>query len=370
MDPRIEKLADVLVRHSTKLQPGEKVFIEAFDTSDALVTALIDRVTQAGAIPFVETRSMRVMRSLLTNATESQMRDIAAHELSRMKNVQAYMGIRGSHNALEYSDVPSEKLRLYSSIWNHQVHSEQRVNHTKWVVLRYPSPAFAQAAGMSTEAFEQFYFDVCTLDYAKMAQAQKPLHKRMLEADRVRLTGVDTDLTFSIKGIGAVMCSGDRNIPDGETYSCPVKDSVNGVIHYNTPTIYQGTRFTDVRLEFKDGKIVNATASDTKKLNAILDSDEGARYVGEFAIGFNPYILNPMMDILFDEKINGSFHFTPGQAYKAAGNGNTSSIHWDMVFIQRPEYGGGEIFFDDELIRKDGVFVPADLHGLNPENLK
>ncbi len=370
MDSRIRKLADVLVRHSTKLQPGEKVLIETFDTPDALVIALIERVTEAGAIPFVETRSMRVLRSLFTHATEAQMRDIAAHELSRMKNVQAYMGIRGSHNALEYSDVPSDRMKLYSSLWNHEVHTQQRVNHTKWVVLRYPSPSFAQAAGMSTEAFEDFYFNVCTLDYAKMAEAQKPLHKRMVEADRVRLTGKDTDLEFSIKGIGAVMCSGDRNIPDGETYSCPVKDSVNGVIHYNTPTIYQGTRFTDVRLEFKDGKIVDATASDTKKLNAILDSDEGARYIGEFAIGFNPYILNPMLDILFDEKINGSFHFTPGQAYKAAGNGNTSSIHWDMVFIQRPEYGGGEIYFDNELIRKDGIFVPDDLHALNPENLK
>jgi aminopeptidase len=370
MDPRIRKLADVLVAHSTKLQPGERVFIESFDTPDEMVTALIERVTQAGGVPFVETRSSQVLRKLYQNATEDQIKAIAHWELQRMEHVQAYIGVRGSRNALEMSDVPSERINLYQTLWWKPVHTERRINHTKWVVLRYPSPAFAQAAGMSTEAFEDFYFNVCTLDYARMAEAQKPLHKRMLEADRVRITGKNTDLEFSIKGIGAVMCSGDRNIPDGECYSCPVRDSVNGVISFNTPTVYQGTRFTDIRLEFKDGQIVDATGSDTAKLNRILDTDDGSRYIGEFAIGFNPYIMDPMLDILFDEKINGSFHFTPGQAYKQAWNGNNSSVHWDMVMIQRPEYGGGEIIFDGEVIRKDGLFVPADLHPLNPENLK
>lgn len=370
MDSRIRKLADVLVAHSTRLQAGERVFIETFDIPDEMVTALIERVAQAGAVPFVETRSSRVLRKLYQNATEDQIKAIANWELQRMEHVQAYIGVRGSRNALELSDVPSERMKLYQQHWWKPVHTERRINHTRWVVLRYPSPAFAQAAGMSTEAFEDFYFNVCTLDYARMAEAQKPLHKRMLEADRVRLTGPGTDLEFSIKGIGAVMCSGDRNIPDGECYSCPVRDSVNGVISFNTPTIYQGTRFTDIRLEFKNGKIVDATGSDTAKLNRILDTDEGARFIGEFAIGFNPHIMEPMLDILFDEKINGSFHFTPGQAYKQAWNGNNSSVHWDMVMIQRPEYGGGEIIFDGEVIRKDGVFVPADLQGLNAENLR
>ncbi len=369
-DSRILKLADVLVAHSTKLQPNERVLIEAFDVPEDLVSALIDRVVAAGAIPFVETKNNRVLRKLLQNANLDMVERQASWELSRMEQMDAYIGIRGSFNALESSDVPNDKMALYQKhVWG-TVH-RHRVNKTKWVVLRYPSPAFAQSAGMSTEAFEDFYFNVCTLDYAKMEAAQQPLKARMDKAERVRLTGVGTNLEFSLNGLQAIVCAGERNIPDGECFSAPVRDSVNGVIKYNTPTIYQGVKFSDITLEFKDGKIIDATGSDTKRLNEILDSDEGARYIGEFAIGFNPYVTKPMLDILFDEKIAGSFHFTPGQAYEGvADNTNRSSVHWDMVFIQTPEYGGGEIYFDDELIRKDGLFVPQDLQDLNPENLK
>jgi aminopeptidase len=244
------------------------------------------------------------------------------------------------------------------------------VNKTRWVVLRWPSPSMAQAANMSTEAFEDFYFKVCTMDYRKMAKAMLPLEKRMKTADQVRITAPGTDLSFSIKEIGAKSCNGKLNIPDGEVFSCPVKNSVNGAIQFNTPTLYSGTRFENVRLEFENGRVTNATSNNSSRLNEILDTDAGARYIGEFALGFNPHIQNPMCDILFDEKIAGSLHFTPGQAYEVADNGNRSAVHWDMVLIQRPEWGGGEIWFDDELIRKDGLFVPKDLKALNPENLK
>jgi len=166
------------------------------------------------------------------------------------------------------------------------------------------------------------------------------------------------------------MCKGDRNIPDGEVFSCPVRNSINGTIRFNTPTLYSGTKFENVALEFKNGKVVGATSNNTKRLNEILDTDPGARYTGEFSLGFNPFILNPMCDILFDEKIAGSLHLTPGQAYKDCDNGNRSAVHWDMVLIQRPEWGGGEIWFDGELIRKNGLFVTKDLKGLNPANLK
>jgi aminopeptidase len=247
---------------------------------------------------------------------------------------------------------------------------DHRINRTRWVVLRWPTPSMAQAAGMSTEAFEDFYFDVCTMNYPRLAKAMVPLERRMKAADRVHLKGSNTDLTFSIKGIGAKMCKGDRNIPDGEVFSCPVKNSVNGHIQFNAPTIHSGTRFENVRLDFNRGEIVKAASNNTKRLNEILDTDAGARYVGEFSLGFNPYILTPMCDILFDEKIAGSLHFTPGQAYEECDNGNRSVVHWDMVLIQRPEWGGGEIWFDGELIRKDGRFLPKDLRPLNPENLK
>jgi aminopeptidase len=233
------------------------------------------------------------------------------------------------------------------------------------VVLRWPTPAMAQLASMSTEAFEDFYFDVCTLDYRKLLPGMRVLKRLMEKTDRVEITGPGTELRFSIKRIPAVMCGGDRNIPDGEVFTAPVKDSVQGHVTFNVPTVYQGTGFDNVRLEFRDGKVVNATSNEPQKLNGILDSDAGARYIGEFSLGFNPYILHPMRDILFDEKIAGSFHFTPGQAYEDADNGNRSQVHWDMVNIQRPDYGGGEIYFDGKLVRRDGEFLPKELRSLN-----
>jgi aminopeptidase len=335
---------------------------------DEFSIELMRAVRAAGGTPLVEVRHTRISREMVRETNEKHavlLRDI---ELFRMKKVQAYIAIRGSLNASENADVPPDRMSLYSRITRPVL--DYRVNRTRWCVLRWPTPSMAQAAGMSTEAFENLYFDVCTMNYAKMARAMVPLERRMKRADRVRLKSPGTDLTFSLKGIGAKMCKGDRNIPDGEVFSCPVKNSVNGVIQFNTPTIYAGTKFENVRLEFKDGKVVNTAANNTKRLNEILDTDAGARYVGEFSLGFNPYILNPMCDILFDEKIAGSLHFTPGQAYEECDNGNRSAVHWDMVLIQRPEWGGGEVWFDGELIRKNGLFVPNDLKPLNPANLK
>jgi aminopeptidase len=370
LDPRVDQLAEVLIRHSLKLQSGEKVLLESYDAPPEVVAALVRRIGEAGALPLVETRHNRVLRALYQAATDEQMRLIGELELSRMKRMDAYIGLRGADNATELADVPAERMRLYASHWWKPVHSEQRCTHTRWVVLRYPSPAMAQAAGMSLDAFERFYFDVCTLDYGRMTAAMEPLRRQMEAARRVRITGPGTDLAFSIEGIPVIPCGGGRNIPDGECFTAPVRDSVEGTIQFNAPTLYQGKPFTDVRLVFRQGRIVEATASDTPGLNAILDSDPGARYVGEFSLGFNPYILEPMRDILFDEKIAGSLHLTPGNAYEVADNGNRSEVHWDLVLIQRPEYGGGEITFDDTLVRKDGRFVLPDLDGLNPESLR
>lgn len=367
-DPRYSKLAHLLVNYSCALQKGETVLIDVMDIPDEFTVELIRAARKAKATPLVDIRHSRVTREILLGTNDTHARLQRTVELFRMKKVQAYIALRGANNASESSDVPSKLLQLYSKVLRPV--QNYRVNKTKWVVLRWPTPSMAQAAGMSTEAFENLYFDVCTLDYAKMSRAMKPLEKRMQKADKVHLKAQGTDLHFSIKGIGAKMCGGDRNIPDGEVFSCPVKDSVNGCIQFNTPTIYAGTKFENVRLEFKDGKIIHATANNTKRLNEILDTDAGARYVGEFSLGFNPYILNPMCDILFDEKIAGSLHFTPGQAYEDCDNGNRSAVHWDMVLIQRPEYGGGEVWFDGELIRKNGRFLPKDLQGLNPEKLK
>ncbi|RFU69744.1 aminopeptidase [Bacillus sp. V59.32b] len=369
-DPRIERLAKNLINYSVKLQKGEKVLIENFGLQRELVTALVNEAYAAGGYPFVTLKDQQVDRALLLGAQEEQFNMMADFEAEVMSKMDAYIGLRSGDNINEHADVPSDKMAIHGNTVFKKVHREIRVPKTKWVVLRYPTSSMAQLAKMSTEAFEDFYFDVCNLDYGNMSDAMDSLVDLMDNTDKVRLAGPGTDLTFSIKGIKAIKCAGELNIPDGEVYTAPVKDSVNGVITYNTPSPYQGFTFENVKLTFKDGKIIEATANDTERINKVFDTDEGARFIGEFAIGVNPYILHPMQDILFDEKIDGSFHFTPGQCYDDAYNGNQSNIHWDMVTIQRPEYGGGEIYFDDVLIRKDGRFVLPELEKLNPENLK
>lgn len=370
-DIRVDKLAKLLVTHSIRVRDGENVLIDVFGDDRNLARALVREVYRAGGYPFIQLNDPTLTRAILLETSQEHMERITHLALEQMKAMDCYIGIRGTNNINEYIDVPDEKRRLYASIFNHRVHSEERVKNTKWCVLRYPNGSMAQSAKMSTEAFEDFYFDVCLVDYESMAEAMKPLVKRMKQTDEVHIVGPGTDLTFSIKGIPVIPCSGQYNIPDGEVFTAPVRDSVQGRIRFNTPTIYQGVTFENVELHFRNGKIVEAAAGgQTEELNKILDTDEGARFIGEFAIGVNPYIDTPMLDILFDEKINGSFHFTPGQAYEEADNGNRSAIHWDMVCIQRKDYGGGEIYFDGELIRKDGLFVPEDLQPLNPENLR
>jgi aminopeptidase len=362
-DDRFDKLAKLLVEYSIRLKRNETVLIEAFDIPDEMTIALIRAVRKAGGVPFAQTYYTRVNRALALEASDRQLNLMASHELARMKKMNAYIAVRGSNNITELSDVPPEKMKLIGRKMRRV--QDQRVKKTKWVVLRWPTPSMAQLAGMSTEAFEDFYFDVCTLDYRKLLPGMKALKRLMEKTDRVQIKGPGTDLRFSVKGIPAVICGGDRNIPDGEVFTSPVKDSVEGHVTFNAPSIYQGIAFDGIRLEFKSGKIVDATSNETQKLNKILDSDPGARYIGEFSLGFNPRVFQPMRDILFDEKIAGSFHFTPGQAYEEADNGNRSQVHWDMVSIQRPDYGGGEIYFDGKLLRKNGKFLPNQLHSLN-----
>lgn len=370
LDPRIKKLADIIINYSCNLQKGEKVLIESIGQQDELVNELIRKAYEAGGIPYVKLIHPSVERNILMNCTKQQLELRTKLDKELMSNMQAYVGIRGGDNSFEYSDVPNENMRLYQAEYWHTVHGEIRVKKTKWVVMRYPAPSMAQLANTSTEQFEQFYFDVCTLDYSKMNKAMEPLKVLMEKTDKVRLVAKDTDITFSIKGIPAVKCSGEKNLPDGEIYTAPVRDSINGRITFNAPSLNEGFTFENVSLLFKDGKVIEATCNDSERLNKILDTDEGSRYVGEFAFGVNPFINTPMKDILFDEKIAGSIHFTPGACYDDAYNGNKSAVHWDFVLIQTPEYGGGEIYFDDVLIRKDGRFVLKELEVLNPENLK
>ncbi len=371
MDIRNEQLAKNLVNYSCSIKEGEKILIEGHGTdSIELVNCIVKEVYKAKGYPFVSIKPDCIKRNLLLGTDETHSKLMAKYECPRMDDMDAYIGVRASSNITENADVPQSNMAINSKHYSTPLHSEIRVPNTKWVVLRYPNSAMAQFAGTSVESFEEFYYNVCTLDYAKMGRAMESLVSLMKKTDKVRVTGVDTDLTFSIKDIPVIPCDGKLNIPDGEVFTAPIKDSVNGYISYNTPALRDGFVYENIRLEFKDGKIIKATANDTDRINKIFDIDDGARYIGEFAIGVNPYILEPMKDTLFDEKIAGSFHFTPGSSYDEACNSNKSSLHWDLVCIQRPEFGGGEIYFDDVLIRKDGLFVIDELKNLNPENLK
>lgn len=371
LDPRVTRLAELLVNHSVKLTAEDSVLIHAFDMPNEAVAEVVRVCQSKGAKVATRLESALVNRRKLLAMDGGNVDLIADIEKYEMTKMTAYIALRGSENVMEQRDVPGTIQTLWQQRYVKPVVLETRVPNTKWVALKWPTPSFAQQAGMSTEAFEEFYFKVCTLDYSKMATACAPLKDLMDRTDRVHIVGPGTDLKFSIKDIGAVACTGEANIPDGECFSCPVRDSVNGEITFNTVSLFQGKEFSNIHYKIQNGKIIHAEAGEmTSVLNEILDTDEGARYFGEWSLGFNPYVLHPMKDTLFDEKIAGSFHLTPGNAYPPpGGNGNQSAIHWDTVLIQRPEYGGGEIYFDGVLIRKDGIFVLPELEALNPANL-
>ncbi|MDZ4722641.1 MAG: aminopeptidase [candidate division Zixibacteria bacterium] len=362
-DKRNEILAKQLVDYSLEMKPLETLYLEIKGKETfELGKQVIRHATEKGVVVFWYYSDESILRQWLRSAKDEQFKKQADLHMHIMQKADCYMGLRGSDNPFDLADIDPKQMDKHNTLFYKPVHLEERVKRTRWVVLRYPNNAMAQLAQTSQEAFEDFYFDVCCADYDKMSKAQDKLHALMTAADKVHIKSPGTDLTFSLKGIDCVKCDGHRNIPDGEVYTAPVRDSVNGTIRFNTPSLYQGVVYNDITLTFESGKIIKAHAdANVDKLNKVFDTDEGARYIGEFAIGVNPFILHPMKDTLFDEKIAGSFHFTPGQCYDEAYNGNQSAIHWDNVLIQRPEYGGGEIWFDGKLIRKDGVFTDTEM---------
>ena len=369
-DLRIEKLANNLLNYSVNLQKGENILIEILgEDGIQLGIELMKQAEKIGANPQFNIINYKLLREMIINCSEEQIKLYAKYDTQRMKEMDAYIGIRAGSNNAELNGISKEKMNMYNKYYMVPVHFQERVKNTKWCILRYPNSSMAQMSNMSTEEFEDFYFNVCTLDYDKMSKAMDNLVNLMNKTDKVHIVGEKTDLSFSIKEIPAEKYMGTFNIPDGEVATAPIKTSVNGYITYNTETRYNGILFSNIRFEFKDGKIIKATSNKTKELNEILDTDEGARYIGEFALGINPYIEKPIGDTLFDEKIKGSFHLTPGDSLEESDNGNRSSIHWDIVNIQTHEFGGGEIYFDDILIRKDGRFILKELECLNPENL-
>lgn len=363
-DSRVTEMAKVLVDYSTRIKKGDRVLINAAGFEAApLVKELYALCLQRGA-DYVEYsfNAPEIDRQFYNLASKKQLEVFPQHKLDFYKTLTAYIGISAGENSMVNATSNQKSMVAYQKLTRPLI--DQRVKHTKWVVTRFPTHGSAQEARMSLEEYEDYLFGACCIDWAAESRKMEKLKKLMDKTNKVRLKGADTDLSFSIKGLDSIKCDGRYNIPDGEVFTAPVRNSVQGVITYNCPTIYQGKEFNNIRLEFKDGKIVKATAGDmTKALNQILDTDDGARYIGEFSLGVNPNIRTPMRNILFDEKIFGSIHFTPGQAYDEADNGNCSAVHWDMVRLMQD----GEIWFDDCLIQKNGRFVLKELENLNPE---
>lgn len=362
---KIKELSRKIVDYSIKVKEEDKVLITYQNSKcNDLVIELIRDINKKGAVCHTKLSDPVINKELMLGTTEERAKLLGLYSKLEIEEFTAFINIRYSVNDYEDNEVPTNLRKLVSN--ETRKYDEIRINERRWVLLNYPSILDAHKAKMSTDKFRDYALDAMITNYEDLGERIKPLAELMEKTDKVRITGPNTDISFSIKDIEVVPCLGESNLPDGEIFTAPVKNSVNGKITYNCPSPYRGNVFNNVCLEFKDGKIVNCScAGDDKLLEEIFDTDEGSRYIGEFSIGLNPNILYPVGDILFDEKIIGSIHFTPGQAYHEADNGNRSDIHWDLVLIQRKEFGGGEIYFDDVLIRKDGEFVLEELKHLN-----
>lgn len=372
MNQQYVDFAKVLVNYSAEVKPGHLVYIDSLaNTPVEMIIAIMEAVKEAGGSPYAIRRDERLLRMMNLTGNEQLFAFMASHDIHMIEKCDSGIIFRDFGNAHATADVPSELSQLWSKHYAGKVINFRSPRN--WILAKWPTPGMAQLMKMSTEQFEEFYFQTVLFDYAKMEQAALPLKELMDRTDQVTIKGPgDTDLTFSIKDIPSTLCTGKINIPDGEVFTAPVRNSMNGVIQYNTLNVSrEGPSFENIRFEVKDGKIITASCGtgDQEKLDSILDTDEGARYFGEFAFGFHPMITTAVGDTLFDEKIKGSFHLTPGKCYESSPNGNASNVHWDIVCIQRPEYGGGEILFDDVLVRQDGLFVLPELEGLNPDIL-
>lgn len=365
---RLQSLATVLLEHSLGLKKGERLLVRGHGEALPLMGVLVSLALERGIVTDYELMDETMNRLLMIGATRETYKLKADTTLHRIEASDAVVNIFAMGNDYQFADVPQDRLTLTQQMDRPFI--EKMVGEKRWVLLNYPTALGAHKARMGTEAFADHLMKVCTVDYSGMAKALEPLKRRMDKADRVRITAPGTDLSFSVKGLEAVPCTGQNNLPDGEIYTAPVLESVHGTIRFNTPSPFKGHVFHNMTWVFEKGRIVKVGSDEgTEALEAVLSIDEGARRLGEFAFGLNPLIDEAMGNILFDEKINGSIHLAAGQAYDGpADNGNRSANHWDNILILKKEKGGGEVRFDGELIQKDGLFVPEDLAALN--NLK
>lgn len=370
IDPRLEKMAHTVIEHSLKIQPGERVLIDSTKNCSEMIKYMVRLIASKGAIPLVSLKETDIKRELIINGSKEQFELMKLQDEAILNNVDVYINMMDSDNCYDMSDIPDEKRSLYQKYYFKPINFEIIVPKLRWITVDYPSISSAQQFGMSTDAYENYFFDAMTVDYNDLYKKMIPLKEVLDKGQHVEIKSPKINLSFDIDGLNSNICSGEINLPDGEVFIAPTLYSANGEIEFNTPTRYQGSLFENIKLDFKDGKIVNYTSkTNLEKLKNILESDEGNKYIGEFAFGTNPNIDIPRSNILFDEKILGSFHIALGNSHSLSDNGNKASIHWDMVNMLTKEYGGGRIIIDDKIIQEDGLFIPEELKPLNEKVL-
>jgi aminopeptidase len=353
-DPRVTKLASILVKHSLRVKKDETVLIaSSTELSKPLVLEVYREVMKAGAHPFTSIGFEETANIFYDMATQKQLAFFPDTKHFEAKNIDCFVNIRASANKKALSNVDprvvGERSKVLSPI------SEEIVNRKRWILTNFPTHSLAQEADMSLEEYEDFLYGATNIDWNKVKQKEMKLKGLLDKASEVRIVGKDTDLTLSIKGRKAIPCYGERNMPDGEVFLSPVESSAEGHIYYEMPAIFQGREVTGIRLRFKAGKVVEARADKNEDfLIAMLDTDKGARYLGELGVGVNYGIQKFTKDILFDEKIGGTVHLAVGRSYESAGGKNHSAIHWDMIKDLRK---GGAIYLDGKVIQKNGKFT-------------
>lgn len=366
--PDMQNLANHFVKNAIRIKVGNKVMIE-YCGSDAhkWANVLAAEIRKKGGCPYLVDASAETIKKL--DVKDSAKIDAWKQNLLNLiEQADASVRIRDD-NDLEQLSHEERKIYLeaYGAV------GKERIKKEKWLVFDAPTESLAKNCGISPQEFDNFFKKACMFGGEQIEKTAEPLRKLLNDGKEVRLISKEqeTDLTFRINDIPSVSCCGTHNIPDGECFTAPFRESVNGVIKFKNCS-YNGKRFEFIKLEFQNGKVVNAKAENeqqTEALDSLLNTDDGVRYIGEFAISFNPLLKEPTGSALFDEKIDGAFHIALGNHLPPTNNGNKSAIHWDLVQIQRPENGGGEIYIDGKLIRKDGKFTTPELEPLNPEKL-
>jgi len=365
MDHRINKHAKVLINYSLQLKLGETVLISTDISCLKLANEVYREALKAGAHPQIKIDSNELQEIFLKNATSKQLSFHHENELTNVKTFDAFITLIGSENtrALTSIDTKRQKLRMQSGKDIADIYQDRmRAKEIRWVGTMYPTSGFAMDANMSLSEFEEFVYDACLLNdddpisaWEKIEAQQEKICKFLNTKSRIRFVSDETDISMNIKGRTWVNCCGKVNFPDGEVFTGPVEDSVEGFIKFSYPAIFQGKKIENVRLRFDKGKVVEATADKGEEfLLEILDTDPGARFVGEIAIGTNYGIDRLIKHMLFDEKIGGTIHLALGRSIPGSGGVNSSLIHWDMLCDMRKD---GKIYADDELIYKNGNFI-------------